>query len=308
MSKLIICRGIPASGKSSWAKEYVRQQVAAGNTNVINVDRDMLRQGNGFDVTPGAFEDTVTQIIDALMRKFLSKDFTVIESSTNLNSSTVKKWLKIAKHYGAEVIFEDFDTPLEECIKRANARTLAGGHEVPEKVIRSMHTRYFKDGYFPTIPLIDIAVNFETYVPDTTKPKAFIFDVDGTLAEHNRSPYDYAQLHTDSPIQEVIRMAEDLIKGMFYTGIIVSGRPAEWASETEKWISDNSILTPKFGVDLFMRATGDNRVDSVIKYKLFMRYIAPYYNVVGVFDDRLQVISMWRQIGLRCYDVAGNDF
>ena len=57
-----------------------------------------------------------------------------------------------------------------------------------------------------------------------------------------------------------------------------------------------------------MRKAGDNRVDYVIKYEIFDQHIRNKYNVLGVFDDRSQVINMWRSINIRCYDVAGNDF
>lgn len=59
---------------------------------------------------------------------------------------------------------------------------------------------------------------------------------------------------------------------------------------------------------LLMRKDGDNRKDSVIKYELLVNEIIPNYYVKWVFDDRKQVVDMWRQAWLRCYQVAPWNF
>jgi hypothetical protein len=42
-----------------------------------------------------------------------------------------------------------------------------------------------------------------------------------------------------------------------------------------------------------MRAEGDDRKDWIVK-KEFYDEISKDYNVLGVFDDRDQVVAMWR--------------
>ena len=57
-----------------------------------------------------------------------------------------------------------------------------------------------------------------------------------------------------------------------------------------------------------MRATGDPRKDSIVKREIFDREIRDRYRVVGVFDDREQVVQMWRALGLTVFQVAEGDF
>ena len=59
---------------------------------------------------------------------------------------------------------------------------------------------------------------------------------------------------------------------------------------------------------LFMRPYGDSRKDSVVKREIFEREIQSRYQVVGVFDDRMQVVRMWRDLGLTVFQVADGDF
>ena len=57
-----------------------------------------------------------------------------------------------------------------------------------------------------------------------------------------------------------------------------------------------------------MRREGDNRKDSIVKHELFWKVVAPHWNVIGVLDDRQQVVDMWRSMGLTCAQVAPGDF
>ena len=57
-----------------------------------------------------------------------------------------------------------------------------------------------------------------------------------------------------------------------------------------------------------MRATGDQRRDSIVKLEIFDQEIRDRYHVIGVFDDRQQVVRMWRALGLTVFQVAEGDF
>jgi len=59
---------------------------------------------------------------------------------------------------------------------------------------------------------------------------------------------------------------------------------------------------------LFMRATGDQRRDHIVKEEIFDREIRGRYHVVGVFDDRAQVVRMWRSLGPTVFQVAEGNF
>ena len=57
-----------------------------------------------------------------------------------------------------------------------------------------------------------------------------------------------------------------------------------------------------------MRKGGDKRIDSIVKKELYRKYIEPFYRVKLVLDDRNQVVDMWRDLGLPCWQVAPGNF
>lgn len=131
---------------------------------------------------------------------------------------------------------------------------------------------------------------------NTHKPWIFIFDIDGTLAAHtSRGPFEEHKVHTDTPILPVLTV----LRALFRDGqniVFVSGRTKGCEQATRKWLSSVLSLGPETynaeDFELYMRNVGDNRPDRVVKKEIYDEFITPYYNVIGVFDDRLQVLEM----------------
>jgi hypothetical protein len=59
---------------------------------------------------------------------------------------------------------------------------------------------------------------------------------------------------------------------------------------------------------LYMRSDNDYRADFIVKEELLAQLRADGYNPVMAFDDRQQVVDMWRENGLICAQVAKGDF
>jgi hypothetical protein len=58
-----------------------------------------------------------------------------------------------------------------------------------------------------------------------------------------------------------------------------------------------------------MRRAGDRRKDTVVKREIYERHIAGHYTVRVVFDDRDQVVRLWRdELNLPCFQVAWGNF
>jgi len=87
--------------------------------------------------------------------------------------------------------------------------------------------------------------------------------------------------------------------------IFCSGRDAVCRPETEAWL-DLFVGVPYEA--LFMRPEGDGRKDAVVKREIFDQDIRDSWRIVGVFDDRQQVVRMWRALGLTVFQVAEGDF
>ena len=310
--KLIINRGLPASGKSTLTK----MEVAADYNNVVRVNRDDIRTMLHESVWKGQeTESVVVMMRDAMLRAAMkAKKPVVISDDTNLDPKVVKQLAKIGEFFGYEVIVRDFDVPLKECIERDARRD--GKSSVGEDVIRGMHKKYFKGGQFPENPLGKIeVVQFEPYVADLSLPKAVIFDIDGTLASHEgvRSPYDYTKVGLDKPREAVVNAMENYALND-YVIIILSGREDSCRGDTLVWLGNNTCLglMDRFKIGdwhLFMRKAGDKRQDRVIKGELFDKHIRYNFNVEAVFDDRDQVVSLWRdELKLDCFQVNYGSF
>lgn len=310
--KFIINRGLPGSGKSTATKA----EVAADYNNVVRVNRDDIRNMLHDGVWKGQeTESVVVMMRDSMLRSAMkAKKPLVISDDTNLDNRVVKQMAKIAEFFGYEVEVRDFDVPLKTCIERDAQRQ--GIAKVGEDVIRGMHKKYFKGGQFPENPLGKIeVVTFEPYVPNLKLPKAVIFDIDGTLASHEgvRSPYDYTKVGLDNPRMAVVNAMENYALND-YTIIVLSGREDSCRSDTLVWLGHNTCLgvMDRFKIGdwhLFMRAAGDKRQDRVVKGELFDKHIRRNFNVEAVFDDRDQVVSLWRdEIGLDCFQVNYGNF
>lgn len=302
MPKLIICRGIQASGKTTWATSWVSESPETR----VRVNRDDIRFML-FGKYHGVPEDVVTRVQESIMVSAMQAGQDVVLDNTNLNSKYVRRILDTASHYDYEVEVQDFPVDVEEAVLR-DARRATLGRSVGEAVVRDFYRRYMRNGEFPKFPTYVKPDNwFKPYSPDNTLKKAYLFDIDGTLAHidatNPRDVYDASRAHEDILDEHVYNIL-DLIVDAGIEVIIMSGRSEDHRAETERWLDDKLIGY----AGLFMRPSGDVRKDSIVKHELFYSHVAPNHCVLGVFDDRNQVVDMWRAIGLKCFQVQDGDF
>lgn len=303
MPRLIATRGLPASGKTTYALNWVKEDPDSR----VRVNRDDLRAMAGIPYSP-ANEFRVILQRNALITQALKAGYDVINDDTNLPQRTVRDLAKLAKAAGAEFEVTDFThVQPDVCEARNTKRKSFGERGVPDEVIWNMWTKYL-DGRPCPLPLPaepENSTEFKPYFPDTSKPKAVIFDVDGTLAEMcDRSPYEYAKVSGDLPIGSVIdEVHNHLAAG--YRIIFLSGRKDSCSEETVGWLKRHTGITYPA---LLMRSSDDNRKDSIVKYELFDKYVRSNYNVRCVYDDRNQVVDMWRDLGIQTFQVNYGDF
>lgn len=138
------------------------------------------------------------------------------------------------------------------------------------------------------------------------KRDAFVVDVDGTIALHQdaRDPYDWRRANSDVPNNAVVTVVRALDRHGLAI-VYISGRPESARKLTTEWINRHVGVKG----DLYLRADDDQRKDAIIKRELYESLIAPIFEVVGVLDDRQQVVDMWRdELGLHCFQVAAGNF
>lgn len=149
----------------------------------------------------------------------------------------------------------------------------------------------------------------EQYVPSTALPRAWLVDIDGTLAHMSgRKPYMWDRVGEDTPAEAVIQVVKALAAFAEFVEplriVVMSGRDEVCRPQTESWLNTHVPVWH----ELHMRAHKDNRKDSIVKAELFDRHVRDRFWVQGVLDDRNQVVEMWRAMGLVCLQVAPGDF
>lgn len=112
----------------------------------------------------------------------------------------------------------------------------------------------------------------------------------------------YAACVDDVEVPALIRVTGAL----WFTGHqieIWSGRSDEVRDQTEKWLASKGVRYHT----LKMRKAGDFRVDHLVKAEWFDALPVPARPILA-FEDRQQVVDMWRSRGVLCCQVAPGNF
>ncbi len=291
MKKVIILRGLPGSGKSTYAKQLLEE-----NPNAYKrINRDDLRMmfDNGYTSTGN--EKFIKKVRDLLIIKALEEGKHVIVDDTNLSEKNKTRIQQLIDQFNKEhndsvqIEIIEMKTPLDECIERDAQRKKPVGN----KVIKAMHRQFYQKRdilYTPQNQLL---------------PKAIMCDLDGTLALLNgRSPYDATLCDKDLlnvPVANTLKNYAQL----GYAIILLSGRKDSSRDKTEAWLEQHNIPYNT----LLMRSADDNRKDAIVKKEIFDANILGKYYIEFVLDDRDQVVDMWRQeLGLPCFQVYYGNF
>lgn len=280
--RIILTVGLPASGKSTWAKGQVEKFPALYK----RVNKDDLRAMIDAGGWSKSREQFVLRVRNQIVREALTAGYSIIVDDTNFSPKHKETMETIAKEYpGTVVEVMQFDTPLLECLERDRKRP----NPVGDKVILKMWTDFVRKEYPRSAGL----------------PEAIICDIDGTIAKmQGRSPYDETLVSTDQPVREVIEILQMYKRGKIIEVIMMSGRHETCREDTEAWLKQCGVPYDK----LYMRPAEDNQKDVIIKQTLFNNHVRGRYNVAFVLDDRDQVVNLWRDLGLRCLQVDFGSF
>lgn len=142
----------------------------------------------------------------------------------------------------------------------------------------------------------------------------YIFDLDGTLTDPGHRLHlitegntnwegFYAGVGLDTPHFDLVTIA----RALYVQGnkiVIITGRPERTRFATVTWLRKYRISFEA----LYMRPDGDHREDFKVKEGFLDTIPGLAQEVAAVFEDRQQCVDMYRNRGIRVYQVAKGDF
>ena len=152
MPKIILCRGIQGSGKTTWAKQWVLEDTE----HRVRFNNDDIRNMLGkYWVT------SREPLVNALKRQFIiasmKMGYDIVIDNMNLNPKEVEFYKNYIEEHNRimkkldeetklsfkddtkyELEFKDFFTPLQECIERDSKRP----NPIGEEVIKKTYEKY----------------------------------------------------------------------------------------------------------------------------------------------------------------------
>lgn len=303
MSKLFILVGAPGSGKSTFARYFLRTE-----DNWIRVNRDDFRLMQfGDSLMIPFYEERISKMVEASVLTLLKSDTNVIIDATNTSLRTIQDMIHTYTEY-ADISFKVFDLPVDELVKRCDKRYEETGKfiskSVVERNVANLKHTLEKFDFAPIPRKVQVATTSYA-TQDKNLPKAVICDLDGTLSLLNgRDPYNAATCDNDL-LNEPVAAALKMAKQRGYQVILLSGREDKFREPTVRFLDKHQIDYDL----LLMRTSNDFRKDNIIKRELFESEIQGKYFVEFLLDDRNQVVDMWRKdLHLPCFQVNYGDF
>lgn len=151
MPKIILCRGIQGSGKTTWAKQWVLEDPE----HRVRFNNDDIRNMLGKYWVPSR-ELLVSELKAQFIGTSMSMRYDIVIDNMNLNPKEVEYYKEHIETHNQiieeleektklsfpddkyELEFKDFFIPLQECIERDSKRP----NPIGEEVIRKTYEKY----------------------------------------------------------------------------------------------------------------------------------------------------------------------
>lgn len=146
MPKIILCRGIQGSGKTTWSKQWVLENPE----HRVRFNNDDIRNMLGKYWVP-CREDLVRSLLNTFLFRAMSYGFDIVIDNMNLNPKELEYYNRVLNDWNnpkgivSDVVrpeynleFRDFFIPLQDCIDRDSKRP----NPIGEEVIRKTYEKY----------------------------------------------------------------------------------------------------------------------------------------------------------------------
>lgn len=288
--KLIICRGIPGSGKSTWAHAWVAESPETR----VRLNNDDIRRMFGPYWVPKR-ENLIHTIKYHSALNIMAMGYDIVVDNMNLNPKEIEFWNDVIKGFnniqdGYEYVieFKDFfNISLDECLRRDAARE----NPVGEKSIREIWKRY--KHFIQTSEVERVVSNLHK---PTGKVPCIVIDMDSTVCFNTTKRPWFGEgaaegMIEDVPNPGVVTIVRELQRK--FPIIVVTGRDTSQADVTKQWLANQGITPTEF----YFRSKGDYRKGVEVKNEL-INQVLNKYDIVTIFEDCESIVQMFRDMGL----------
>jgi len=144
-----------------------------------------------------------------------------------------------------------------------------------------------------------------------------ICDIDGCISKIGerlkyikQSPKDWTSFYSscfdDEPIQEIMDLVVCL-ENSGYNIIFCTGRRESSRFVTTRWLREYFPETFEYEA-LLMRPNDDFRQDAEVKIEQCNNYGIDFDAIKFVLEDRDSMVKAWRELGIKCLQVAEGNF
>jgi predicted kinase len=295
IKKLILTRGIPGSGKSTWAKAWV----AEDPEHRIRLNWDDMRNMMGPYWVPSREPINKHMLWAGLnMAAYCTRPYDIVIDNMNLNPKDWKQYEEWITTYNQSmnsdetntqyvIEFKDFFIALDECIRRDAMRP----NPIGEKTIKDIWRRY--KHFIQTTEVENVVNNLR---PSTGKVPCIVVDMDSTMCFNtNKRPW-YGEgaaegMIKDVPNPGVVAVVKELQRK--FPIVVVTGRDMTQATVTKQWLANQGIAP----TDFYFRTAGDYRKGVEVKNEL-INQVLNKYDIVAIFEDCEPIVKMFREMGL----------
>ena len=326
-SQMLVLSGIPGCGKTTEAKLWVEECKSVGIVaERINYDDLRLEMFGPTWRWNRADEAAMKARADLLARHALGRGNYVVIDNTNLTERVRKHWEDLGKGCGADVVFQEIDTPIAECKARDSLRT--GSARVGWAVIDwfALHRGFIDWNDRELYPRRLVICDMDGTLSDCEWRRKFVKGhtvhldtcaifkssvveqfVDGhcTSCHVPKFKKDWNSFFAGVGKDPINKPVVELVQMLYasYDLIIVSGRPIDkCGAATEAWIKEHLVSRGIQIKHLFLRQSGDGRTDVEVKQEICD--LLPLDRIAYVLDDRPSVIRMWQAAGLTTLSIG----
>lgn len=296
--EVILTMGLPASGKSTWAK----RKVSENPCKYKRVNKDDLRSMLDCNHMTKGNDNFIIGIRDKIILDALEAGRSVIVDDVNVHPKNIQHIRDLVGDKAKVTIKSFMHVHAGECIRRDALRE--GFSQVGKKKILNMLSTYKKHNGEFISGLHDTSQEFPEW--DEKLDNLLICDIDGTLGiVTDRSPYDVERSYKDKVNKHVAHILDKYDKDKETWVYLVTGRKNKFRDVTAKWLEKNGI---KYDF-LIMRGDEDNRPDAVVKREIYEKEFLGKFNLLFILEDRDRVVKMYREeLGLPCFQVKYGNY